>query len=174
MNITRILLLWCLQVGVTLALDRGADLLRFDAGTIIAPGFRLTEDHNTDTSVVTGALISKETNFRIQFSIFTDGFIFAEPAERKRNGSKIIWSRHSGRGFDECWATLVEEPDKTRTIFVSLPKRGPANFVAEVDSSQEANKQIEQVSKIALSFRPNRQNSNRGEENQNKKVQKGV
>ena len=128
--------------------------IHFRGGSVVAPGYTLNEDVNTDTSAATGTLVSRDAKLKIQYSIFTNEFVFASPKERKLNHEKIIWSRRTEREEGLCIKTLVEDIDGSRTLYISLPKGGPANFVIDVSSDRKVSeKQIAEAEKIVATFR---------------------
>ena len=131
--------------------------IHFRGGSVVAPGYTLKEDINTDTSTATGTLVSRDAKLNIQYSIFTNEFVFASTKERKLNHEKIIWSNRTGRDEETCIKTLVEGIDGIRTLYISFPKGGPANFVIDVSLDRKvAEKQIAEAEKIVATFRSSR------------------
>jgi hypothetical protein len=131
--------------------------VHFRGGSVVAPGYTLKEDSNTDTSTATGSFVSGDAKLKIQYSIFTNEFVFASPKERKLNHEKIIWSHRTGRDKGTCIKTLVEDIDGSRTLYISFPKGGPANFVIDVSSDRKGSeKQIAEAEKIVATFRSSR------------------
>ena len=128
--------------------------IHFRGGSVVASGYTLNEDFNTDTSTATGTLVSRDAKLTIQYSIFTNEFVFASPEERKLNHEKIIWSRRTKRDEGMCIKTLVEDMVGSRTLYISFPKGGPANFVIDISSDRKvAEKQIAEAEKIVATFR---------------------
>lgn len=129
--------------------------LEFTGGTIIAPGYRIVQDRNTDTSVATGVIKNFRKGLGIQYSIFTNGFVFAEPKERKMTGQKVLWSRRDRGPRGARITTLVEDADGEKILYISLAEAGPANFVAKISGdSNRAGVEIAVVEKIVGTFRP--------------------
>jgi hypothetical protein len=131
-------------------------VLQFEGGSIFAPGYRIKEDQNTDTPVATGVIEKpQKVGLRIQYAIFTPGFVFAEPRERKITGQRVIWSRRVRCPTGIRLTTLVEETDSSQFLYVSLPGSGPANFVTPVRRDKALELQVDEIERIVSTFRPN-------------------
>lgn len=120
------------------------------SGSISLPrGYRVINERNLDTPVVTGRIVSARDSIEIRYAIFTYGRTFASPNEFPGRNYTMLSSTSRGNGRSREIRTLVHDNIlNVRKLYISFPEAGPANFIADVKTAEE----IRSIGEIVGSF----------------------